>query len=183
MPAYQESFAAKNGDHFEIRSLRPEDAPAFCAFLDRVARETFYTNELVSQPKDPAKTAQGLRQLAGQREIFWVGAFLGTEMAAFLGSKGVAADGHPFFRHIYTFDLMVCEKFWGLGLGGRLMEIMHDQARRRGIKRIEALVKEGNERALALYRKHGYEIEGTRRKSVLVDGRYLDEYFVGKLFF
>jgi RimJ/RimL family protein N-acetyltransferase len=38
-----------------------------------------------------------------------------------------------------------------------------------------------NERALALYRRLGFEVEGTRRDSVLVDGRYVDELTMAKL--
>jgi RimJ/RimL family protein N-acetyltransferase len=38
-----------------------------------------------------------------------------------------------------------------------------------------------NERALALYRRCGFEVEGTRRHSLLVDGRYVDELLLANL--
>ncbi|MEO6098439.1 MAG: hypothetical protein ABIW76_23330 [Fibrobacteria bacterium] len=37
-----------------------------------------------------------------------------------------------------------------------------------------------NGNALALYRKMGFAIEGTRKNSMKIEGRYLDEYYMGK---
>ena len=38
-----------------------------------------------------------------------------------------------------------------------------------------------NERALVLYKQAGYEIEGTRRHSLKVDGQWVDELTLVKL--
>lgn len=35
--------------------------------------------------------------------------------------------------------------------------------------------------AIKLNEKIRYEIEGTKRKSVLVDGKFYDEYYMGKI--
>ncbi|WP_392396641.1 MULTISPECIES: GNAT family N-acetyltransferase [Paenibacillus] len=39
-----------------------------------------------------------------------------------------------------------------------------------------------NERAAALYKKMGFEIEGVKRNSIRMDGKYVDEYYMGKIF-
>ena len=182
MPAYRETFTGKESAFFEIRSIMPEDAVEFCKFLDLVSRETHFTNEFPEQPKEPARMAQGMKKTLEIPNLFWAGAFIGPEMVGFLAMRCMTSDGHPFFSHVYTFDLMILKKAWGKGLGNRLMEVLDEQALKRGAKRIEALVKEGNDRAQALYKKHGYEIEGTRRKAVCLGGKYIDEYYVAKLF-
>ena len=47
-----------------------------------------------------------------------------------------------------------------------------------GIKRLELTVHTANARAVDLYQRSGFEIEGTRRSSMLVDGVYTDEYLM-----
>ena len=38
-----------------------------------------------------------------------------------------------------------------------------------------------NEAGIALYRRRGFEIEGTKKHSLLVGGRYVDEYYMARL--
>ncbi|WP_342768304.1 hypothetical protein [Falsibacillus pallidus] len=38
-----------------------------------------------------------------------------------------------------------------------------------------------NGRAVALYKKIGFEIEGTKKDSLLIDGTFVNEYYMGKL--
>ena len=38
-----------------------------------------------------------------------------------------------------------------------------------------------NEAGVALYRKSGFEIDGTKRNSLMIDGTFYDEYYMSKL--
>ena len=38
-----------------------------------------------------------------------------------------------------------------------------------------------NERAIRLYKKMGFEIEGTKKHSLFVNGQYVDEYYMAKI--
>jgi len=38
-----------------------------------------------------------------------------------------------------------------------------------------------NKAGIALYKKRGFEIEGTKRHSMLVNSHYVDEYYMAKL--
>lgn len=38
-----------------------------------------------------------------------------------------------------------------------------------------------NELAMSLYIKNGFEIEGTKRKSLVIDGQWVDEYYMSKI--
>ena len=38
-----------------------------------------------------------------------------------------------------------------------------------------------NQRGVGLYKKMGFDIEGTKRDALLVDGTYVDEYYMSKL--
>jgi len=48
------------------------------------------------------------------------------------------------------------------------------------MKRMEAKERTSNERGLALYKKAGYQIEGTRKKAAFISGSFEDEYYIAK---
>lgn len=58
---------------------------------------------------------------------------------------------------------------------------MDNWAEEKKITRLELTVICENEIAKHLYEKSGFEIEGVKRKSVLVDGIYLDEFYMAKI--
>jgi RimJ/RimL family protein N-acetyltransferase len=47
-----------------------------------------------------------------------------------------------------------------------------------GLKRLELTVHTTNLRAVSVYLRHGFLVEGMHRSSLLVDGKYVDEYFM-----
>lgn len=71
--------------------------------------------------------------------------------------------------------IFLAEEHWGNGYGteaGRLAtQYAFDQHRRH---RVVARVFEGNEASARIWEKLGYELEGTHRDQVFVDGDYLD---------
>jgi RimJ/RimL family protein N-acetyltransferase len=54
-------------------------------------------------------------------------------------------------------------------------------ARERGFHRLELTVMTHNERAIRLYKKMGFEVEGVKKHSLFVNGEYVDEYYMAKL--
>lgn len=60
--------------------------------------------------------------------------------------------------HLYT--IAVDPAFQGRGLGKRLLDVCLKEARRRGCDRFSLEVRADNNRAIALYKKSGYEITG-----------------------
>ena len=78
-------------------------------------------------------------------------------------------------RHCAHVVIGVREAAGGRGVGTALLEALSAWARSRGVHRLELTVMAHNARAIALYRKCGYEVEGTRRASLRLDGAYVDE--------
>ena len=68
----------------------------------------------------------------------------------------------------------IIEAYRGQGLGRRLMLAALKQARASGFIRIELSVHADNARAIALYERVGFLKEGVQKRSVLIDGRFLD---------
>jgi RimJ/RimL family protein N-acetyltransferase len=46
------------------------------------------------------------------------------------------------------------------------------------LRRIELTVHTSNQRAIDVYKRCGFQVEGVRQSSLLVDGKYVDEYLM-----
>ncbi|OTZ84271.1 hypothetical protein BK771_21450 [Bacillus thuringiensis serovar ostriniae] len=86
-----------------------------------------------------------------------------------------------FFGSFYIVD-GILEQNRGQGIGTALFQHVEEWAKINHISRLELTVVTKNEAGLALYKKSGFEIEGTKRNSLMVDGTYYNEYYMSKLF-
>ena len=78
--------------------------------------------------------------------------------------------------------MMVRDDWQGKGVGTALVRAMIDLADRwLNLTRIELTVFTDNEPAVALYRKFGFQIEGTHRKFAFRDGEFVDAYAMARV--
>ena len=75
----------------------------------------------------------------------------------------------------------ILQKFTGMGIGTTLFTEAEKWARQVGIHRLELTVMSHNHAGLALYKKMGFFVEGTAKDSLLVDGTYVNEYYMAKI--
>ena len=68
------------------------------------------------------------------------------------------------------------------GIGSALMQATLDDARARGLTRIELTVRIDNERAKRLYEKFGFVVEGLCRRHMRIRGKYYDSHYMALLF-
>ena len=106
------------------------------------------------------------------------GAFLAEAGGDIIGSIHVQKSRHGFA------DIGMCvAKGWrGKGLGSALMDVAEQWARKQGVHKLSLGVFAHNERAVALYRKHGFVEEGRRVKHYRrKNGELYDSLEMGKL--
>lgn len=84
-------------------------------------------------------------------------------------------------RHSATLALGVSRSHWGRGVGKKLLAEVIDWAERADLTRLELTVHTSNLRAMSLYLSVGFQVEGVRRNSLLVEGVYVDEYLMSRL--
>lgn len=84
---------------------------------------------------------------------------------------------HPRRRLAHTGEiaLSVRKKYWHIGVGSAIMETLIELAKEASLKNVELGVYADNERAIALYRRFGFEEIGRHRGKMYVDGEYYDE--------
>jgi putative acetyltransferase len=86
------------------------------------------------------------------------------------------------YSHIGSLGLMVNSNFQGIGVGTKLLESVIDLADNWFmLYKIELEVNVDNEKAINLYKKFNFEIEGTRRGTKISDGKYCDCYYMGRI--
>lgn len=95
----------------------------------------------------------------------------------------LAVEVAPFRRAAHAGNLVlgVDAEFSGRGTGARLLDAAATEASARGLRRLELTVMTDNIRALHLYLREGFQVEGLRRQAMLRDGRLVDEYFMARL--
>lgn len=84
--------------------------------------------------------------------------------------------------HKVEFGVCVLMEFWGYGMGTNLLKESISWADANGIKKMTLTVLETNEKAIKLYEKYGFEVEGVLRKDKLLsDGKFYNTVVMGRL--
>jgi len=101
-----------------------------------------------------------------------------------VGHLGLMPNGStsPRRRHAVALGMSVHDDWQGRGIGHALMLAALDRADRwMPVLRIELTVFVDNAPAIALYRRHGFVVEGTHRAYALRDGAFVDSYAMARL--
>ena len=167
----------KSNNTFQIRPFHPKDVYEYMALTKYIDAETDF---LGSSPNDPRPSNMQIIQAhkTGRQIIY-----LATNKAGLIGHIGAfRRRGHGSrVKHCINVGLGVARDFWGLGIGTALMEAVELHVKPLGIKRMELEVMTHNEGAIALYKKMGFVIEGTKQKSILIGDQWIDEHLMAKL--
>lgn len=85
------------------------------------------------------------------------------------------------FYHKVEFGVCVLKNYFGYGIGKNLLKESISWADSNEIKKITLNVLETNEKAIKLYKKFGFEIEGILKKDKLLsDGQYYNTIAMGR---
>jgi putative acetyltransferase len=161
-----------------IRRPRPDDAAAMVAIMG------------------DAEVLPGLLQVPYPTESFWkkriedmaVGPTT-AELFVVAERSGVVVGNaglHPFVpvrrRHVASIGMAVAREAQGQGVGSALMTALLDWSDNWAqLLRLELTVYTDNTAGIALYRKFGFEHEGTHRAFALRNGAYADVHCMARL--
>jgi putative acetyltransferase len=84
--------------------------------------------------------------------------------------------------HVGHLGICVHDDFHARGIGSRLMAALVDTADNwLNLRRLELVVFVDNAPAIRLYRKFGFEVEGTRRAVAFRDGAFVDDFMMARI--
>lgn len=162
-----------------IRPIEVTDAQAYVDLLELLDMETKF---LLFEPGERQVTVEQWRgmieelQTGGESAIFV--AESEGDLVGFLRARG---DTPQRVRHSLMIVIAIRQAFVGQGIGSELFLAMEQWAREQHLHRLSLTVMTHNERAIALYKKMGFTIEGLHKHTLRVDGVYVDEYTMAKL--
>lgn len=110
---------------------------------------------------------------------FLIGAEDAGKLVGYLSAKRGKARR---IRNTAYLVVGILEAYQHQGIGTQLFEWLDDWGKDKGIKRLELTVMVNNYAAIALYHKQGFVIEGVRQEAMYVDGKYIDEFYMSKIY-
>lgn len=164
-----------------IRETQPEDAAGLKAAMEQIGSETdFLVMDEAGMQLSPELLAGQLTLIAESANNLSLVALDGKRI---IGSASVLAESQPRVAHIGEVGISILKEYWGMGLGAYMMEELILWAEASGIiRRLELMVQVRNERAVKLYEKFGFTIEGTLKRGARSDeGQFLDVYLMSLL--
>jgi L-phenylalanine/L-methionine N-acetyltransferase len=133
---------------------------------------------------DPSTAAPEHRRLAQASHVQRRHAdhLVATVAGELVGNLGLTRFTRPRRAHVGEIGMGVRDDWQGKGVGSALLEAALDLADNwLGLRRIELHVHADNERAIALYRRFGFEPEGTHRAYAIRNGVYVDSLSMARL--
>lgn len=162
--------------------VRPIEAIDAASYLELCRRLDQQTSFMMFEPGERTTTvAEQKAQIASILETDNQMIFIAEDGSQLVGHLSAFGGRHRRNRNTVYLVVGVLQAYVGQGVGTALFQAMEEWAKRIGVHRLELTVMTHNKAAIALYGKMGFEIEGTARETLFVDGRYVDEYLMAKL--
>jgi len=169
-----------NGHELVLRNATEEDAEMLIEYLKTTNGETRF---LIKEPEEITLTIEQEKAfIKHQNEAEGNIMLLGFLDGQFVGNCALNEFGRFRFRHRVSLGIALYQKFTGMGIGKVMLEIAIGLAKEMGYEQLELEVVTDNERAIALYKKMGFEICGTTPNAMKYkDDTYADEHKMVKM--
>ncbi|WP_080145625.1 GNAT family N-acetyltransferase [Marinilactibacillus piezotolerans] len=163
-----------------IREAIPTDAEALLDCLERTAVQTgFMTMGEEGSGLTVEEESQHIANIYDSPNNCLIVALIEDKI---IGMATIHASNKPKIQHIGELGIVVDKEYWGFKIGTELLQEVLDWAEASEmINRIELKVQKRNERAIHLYEKYGFELEGIMERGVKDNGEYLPVCMMAKL--
>ncbi|WP_164669842.1 GNAT family N-acetyltransferase [Virgibacillus doumboii] len=162
-----------------IREIKIEDAGNLIDLIKEVEAESnFMLMEADERKTTPEQQRKHIEHIEQQNNST---IFAAEDEEKLVGYLIVMGGGVKRTKHSANLVAGILKDYRGQGIGSALFQKLDDWAKNNNISRLGLTTVTQNEAGLALYKKNGFEIEGTKRNSLIVDGKSYDEYYMSKL--
>ncbi|WP_217587461.1 GNAT family N-acetyltransferase [Lentibacillus saliphilus] len=161
-----------------IRPIAVSDAKQFLELSKKIDASGF----MLYEPGERETTVEQQRKsieriLSEKKSIFFVAEVEG-EIVGFIAALGGTLKRN---QHSAYLVLGILEAYQGRGIATQLFHQVFEWAKEIDISRLELTVIKDNIKALNLYRKMGFIIEGEKVHSLIINGKPVNEYYLYKL--
>ncbi|VAW35166.1 hypothetical protein MNBD_CHLOROFLEXI01-2441 [hydrothermal vent metagenome] len=161
-------------DEVSIRTIRHEDIDD----LYNLYRHPLVARTTLQMPSQEI----GATQKRVDTAVSGLHRFVAEVQGKAIGAITLHQSGNPRRAHSADLGMMIHPAYWGKGIGSQLMAAVIDLADNwLNISRIKLEVNGDNAAGMRLYRRFGFEIEGTKRLHAFGDGRLADSHFMARI--
>lgn len=163
----------------EIRKIEMKDADNYLSMLLNLDNETkFMMFEPGERPTDINITKNIIEKSINGDNLVLI-ATDGENIVGFLSAQRGVPNR---IKHTAYIIAGIRENFRGKGIGSKLFFELDIWARENNITRLDLSVVCSNTIAKHLYEKNGFKIEGIKKNAMIIDGKYVDEFSMAKLY-
>lgn len=161
-----------------IREVKVDDAEKLIEYVNKVSGEsdnlTFGIGEFEMTVE---KEVEFIESLIDDDNAIMLLAMDGNEI---IGQVHYSGGKRKRLKHVGEFGITVRKDYWGQGIGRMLLEEMIKWAKASPYcEKINLRVRDDNLKAIALYRKLGFKVEGLLKRDMKINGEFTDCLFMG----
>jgi RimJ/RimL family protein N-acetyltransferase len=163
----------------ELRMIRravPADAEKLVGLMKQVEESNFMLFDPGERKTTPEQIKKRIETMDEHSIIL-----LAQENDDFIGYLFAIGDALIRKRHSVYVAMGIQAGQRGKGTGTRLFQALERWAEEKGLHRIELTVMENNQAGIALYQKMGFDIEGVKKDSLYINGKYVNEFYMAKI--
>lgn len=161
-----------------IKKVVEKDAEKFLELLINLDKESSFMMYEEGERNKNIKDTETIIEYINSNGII-VALEKDGQLAGYISAE---RGGYRRIKHSAYIVIGILQDFHGMGFGKKLMKAIDNWANEKKIIRLELTVLKENEKAINLYKKSGYEIEGLRKSSMKIEGNLKDEYYMSKIF-
>ncbi len=167
----------ENNKKIIIRNGEITDASLLIDLMKKLDKETTF---LLREQDEFSLTIEQEEDFIGRNIDSPVNLFLVAQVSDdIVGTCGINGNSRKRKRHEASIGIAIAKKHWGIGIGLKLMETAILWSKENQVTRIFLHVDANNDRAINLYKKLGFLIEGTLKNyKRMADGSYRDGYYM-----
>ena len=163
----------------KIRRCEINDADNMLKMLLELDKETEYMLfEADERPNDINRIKAMINQSINGENLL----LIATEDDNIIGFLSAQRGTLRKIKHTAYIVVGIRERFRGKGIGKKLFCDLDLWAKENNISRLELTVMCPNSTAKQLYEKSGFEVEGIKRNAIFMNGKYIDEYYMSKIY-
>jgi ribosomal protein S18 acetylase RimI-like enzyme len=162
-----------------IREITEADAAPFLKLCQTIDQET---NFMLFEPNERNFTIEKqkymIQSLLSPHNSTLLVAEKDEQLVGYIIARGGAVKRK---QHAAYLAIGVLQQYAGQGIGKQLLHEIERWAHKQQLMRLELTVMSHNERAIGLYKKIGFVIEGEAVHGLIVDGQPRNEYYMAKI--
>ncbi|MFD3449972.1 GNAT family N-acetyltransferase [Microbacteriaceae bacterium 4G12] len=166
-------------ENVRIREIKITDAEKFLSLCRQLDQETEF---MMLEPNERNITVnEQEKQIQDMLDNKHSTILVAEKEGCLIGYVGTYRENFNRCRHSAYVVTGILAAYRGRGIGTSLFKALERWTKDHNVHRLELTVMVHNKAGIALYKKSGFEVEGTKRHSLKIRNEFIDEYYMSKL--